>query len=263
VIAARGLAVGRGATLALREIDLDVAPGERLALVGANGAGKTSLLRVLAGIDAPRAGTITWDGGALPSGAARAQAVGVVFQGESPSRFDVRGLVTLGLGLDGPPLARDRAAVELALENADLAHLATRPCTMVSGGEMQRALLARALVAGQSVAAKRVLLLDEPTHHLDPARHAALLAYLDELRGDVAVVVATHDLALAATCDRVALLAHGTLAAIGSPNEVLTPERLASALAVDVRRVDDPMGGPPLFRILGRAHAASVAGARA
>jgi iron complex transport system ATP-binding protein len=262
MIAARGLAVGRGATLALRDIDLDVVPGERLALVGANGAGKTSLLRVLAGIDAPRAGTITWAGGALPRGAARAQAIGVVFQGEPASRFDVRGLVTLGLGLDGPPLARDRAAVEAALADAQLTPLATRACSTLSGGEMQRALLARALVAGQGGVAgeggagmrsSRVLLLDEPTHHLDPARHAELLARLDDLRGDVTVVVATHDLALAATCDRVALLAHGTLAAVGPPIEVLTPGRLADALDVDVRRVDDPLGGPPLFRIVGAA----------
>jgi len=244
----RGVAVGRGARTVLSAIDLAVAPGERVALVGSNGAGKTSLLRVLAGIDPPVAGTIRWTGGALPDGAARARAVGVVFQVEPPSRFDVRTLVTLGLGLDGPPPPAVRRQVDRALADADLGAIAARPCATLSGGEAQRARLARALVA-----APRLLLLDEPTSHLDPARQAALLARLDALRGDVAVVVTTHDLGLAATCDRVALLAGGGIVAVDLPAAVLTPERLAPALGVLTRRLDDPLGGPPLFRIVAGA----------
>ncbi|HVK74191.1 MAG TPA: ABC transporter ATP-binding protein [Kofleriaceae bacterium] len=247
-VTATSVAVGRGAAPVLTGVELTVHAGERIALVGGNGSGKTTLLRALAGIDRPHAGTIAWAGGALPPGPARAAAVGVVFQGEPPSRFDVRTLVGLGLALDGPLSPSARRTVDAALAAAGLAGLAERACASLSGGEAQRALLARALVAGP-----RLLLLDEPTNHLDPARQAALLDELDRLRGTVAVVIATHDLGLAATCDRVALLAGGRIAALGPATDVLTPTRLAAALGVAVRRIDDPAGGPPLVRVTGVA----------
>ena len=123
--------------------------------------------------------------------------------------------------------------------------LADRACATLSGGENQRVLLTRATVADPAL-----LLLDEPTNHLDPARQAMLLGQLDRLRDRVAVVMATHDLALAAACDRVALLHAGRIAALGPASEVLTPETLRLALGVDVRRLDDPAGGPPLLRVL-------------
>jgi len=248
VVAARGLAVGRGSTPVLAGIDLVVAPGERLALVGGNGTGKTTLLRALGGIDPPRAGDLTWRGCALPRGAARVATVGVLFQDEPSSRLDVRTMITLGLALDGPPGPDARRRVAAAIAAAELDALADRPCATLSGGEAQRALLARALVASPGL-----LLLDEPTNHLDPARQAALYGALDRLRGACAVVLATHDLGLAATCDRVALLAAGGIDALGPPADVLTPARLAAALGVAVRRVDDPHGGPPFLRVIGAA----------
>jgi iron complex transport system ATP-binding protein len=130
----------------------------------------------------------------------------------------------------------------------ELGPLSARPCAQLSGGEWQRAAVARALVAGP-----RLLLLDEPTNHLDPARRAGLLALLERLRGQVAVVLATHDLDCAAACDRVALLADGGVAALGPPTAVLTPERLLGSLGVRVRRLDDPAGGPPFLRVEGIA----------
>jgi iron complex transport system ATP-binding protein len=246
MVAARGLAVGRGPAAVLRGVDLVVARGERVALVGGNGSGKTTLLRALAGIDAPRAGAIAWNGAQLPRGPARVATVGVLFQGEPASALDVRTMITLGLALDGPPGDDARRHVDAALAAAELDGFARRACATLSGGEAQRALLARALVARPGL-----LLLDEPTNHLDPARQAALHDTLDQLRGRCAVVLATHDLALAATCDRVALLAHGGIDAIGTPADVLTPARLAAALGVTVRRVDDPQGGPPFLRVTG------------
>ena len=248
VVAARGIALGRGAAPLLVDVDLVVERGERLALVGGNGAGKTTLLRALAGIDAPRAGTIAWSGAPLPRDAARVARVGVLFQGEPASSLDVRTMVTLGLALDGSPGPASRRLVDEVISIADLERLVDRPCASLSGGEAQRAFLARALVARPGL-----LLLDEPTNHLDPARQAELHRMLDRLRGTCAVVIATHDLGLAATCDRVVLLAHGRIDALGSPDEVLTPARLAESLGVAVRRVDDPHGGPPLLRLLGAA----------
>ena len=247
-IRARQLAVGRGQTAVLQGIDLELAAGERLALVGPNGSGKTTLLRALAGLDRPLAGTISWQGAPLPPSAERVRHLGVVFQSESPAPYTVSELVTLGLGLDGPPSSQQSAVVDKALDRMDLASLGHRRCSTISGGEWQRATVARALVAGP-----RLLLLDEPTSHLDPARRAELLQLLERLRGQVAVVLATHDLECAAGCDRVALLARGRLTALGPPATVMTPGRLASALGVRIRRLDDPGGGPPFLRVEGPA----------
>jgi len=245
ILDASGLAVGRAGAPVLAGIALAIAPGERIALVGANGSGKTTLLRALAGLDRLLAGTIRWEGAALPTGADRVRTVGVLFQGEVGSRFTVRELVGLGLGLDGPASAAAQRQVDAAIAWAQLAALADRSCAALSGGELQRALLARAVVAGP-----RAVVLDEPTNHLDPAGRAMVHALLDRLRGRVAVIVATHELELAATCDRIALLHGGRLAALGTPGEVLTPAQLAAALGVQIRRLDDPDGGPPLFRVI-------------
>jgi iron complex transport system ATP-binding protein len=249
------VAVGQRAAV-LTGVALAVAAGERIALVGANGSGKTTLLRALAGLDRPLAGRVRWAGGALPDGAARVRRVGVALQTELASRFTVRELVTLGLALDRPPGPAERRAVDHALALAGLHGLAGRPCTALSGGEAQRAVLARALVAGPAL-----VLLDEPTNHLDPAGRAMIGAVLDRLRarpGGAAAVIATHDLELAARCDRVALLSGGRIAALGPPADALTPPRLARALGVEVRRLDDPDGGPPMFRIVGPLHAAAL-----
>lgn len=245
IVEAVGVAVGRGGRAVLAGVDLAVAHGERVALVGANGSGKTTLLRVLAGIDRPLAGRVAWSGGALPTGAERVRRVGVALQGEPAARFTVHELVALGLALDHPPGPEARRAVDDALALAGLAALADRPCTALSGGEAQRAVLARALVARP-----RLLVLDEPSNHLDPAGRAMIHALLDRLRGEVAVVIASHELELAASCDRVVLLASERIAALGAPGAVLVPDRLATALGVEVRRLDDPAGGPPMFRMI-------------
>jgi iron complex transport system ATP-binding protein len=239
------LAVGRGGRTVLRDVELAIAPGERMAVVGANGSGKTTLLRALAGLDAPLAGRITWDGQPLPSGPARVRAIGVLFQDENATPFTVAEMVALGLGLDAPPDRAQHEQVAEILHRLDLTALARRRCSELSGGEWQRVALARALVGGA-----RLLLLDEPSSHLDPVHRVKLRLLLDRLRPQVSVVLATHDLEQAAACDRVLLLAGGRALALGPAAEVLTDVWLARALGVHVRRVEDPDGGPPLFRVL-------------
>lgn len=244
VLEARGLCVGWRGRPVLSDVDLSLARGERFALVGSNGSGKTTLLRALAGLERPLSGSVCWLGAALPQGPARVAVLGVLLQDEQPSRFLVRELVALGLRVDAAPSPREEAAVASALAVCDLAPLAERSCASLSGGESRRTLLARA-----GVARPRVLLLDEPTNHLDPARQAELLGHLARLRGETALVISTHDLSLAATCDRVALLHRGRVEMIGAPREVLTPARLSPCLGARVQRLDDPGGGPPFFRV--------------
>ena len=245
VLEASNLAVGWGGRPIVEDVHLTVGTGERIALLGANGSGKTTLMRVLAGLAPALRGEVRWGGGELPRGPARPRLLGLVFQSEAPSHFTVRELVTLGLGLRGPPSSEHAIRVERILDEEGLAGLADRRCSTLSGGEWQRCMLARALVAGP-----RLLLLDEPTNHLDPPRRAALHDRLARL-AEQAVVLATHDLELASLCDRVVLLGRGRVTAAGRPSDVLTPEGLAGSLGVRVRRVEDVEG--PLFRILGSA----------
>ena len=247
VVQASALAVGWNGRAVLRDVDLAVKPGERVALLGSNGSGKTTLLRVFAGLAAPLQGELRWRGEALPRGPARCRIIGYVLQAEPTVHFTVRQLVALGLGTDGPPSAPQSEQVARMLDAEGLTNLADRPCSTLSGGEWQRAVIARALVAEPAL-----LLLDEPTSHLDPARRAVLHERLLCLR-DQAVVLATHDLELAALCDRVMILGAGRAMFVGPPADVLTTETLERSLGVRVRRLDDPEGGPPLFRVVGLA----------
>jgi ABC-type cobalamin/Fe3+-siderophores transport system ATPase subunit len=244
VLRAAGVTVGRGPTPVLSDINLSLARGERIALVGGNGSGKTTLLRALAGLDRPRAGELSWLGKPLPKGSARVSVVGMLFQNGPPGPFSVRDQVMLGLGLDRAPDTEQRARVDRTLRRLGLTDLAHRPMACLSGGEAQRALLARALAPNPAL-----LLLDEPTNHLDPASRAQLLGLLDELRGEVTVVLATHDLDCAATADRVALLGQNRVIAFGPPAGVLIAPLLKQTLNVAVRHLRDPNGGRPFLRV--------------
>ncbi len=237
VLASEGLSAKLGGRLALDCVDMRVASGEILALAGPNGAGKTTLLRTLAGLLKPSAGRATLDGAlihTLPA-AKRAQRIGYLAQ-ESQAHWPipVRDLVMLGrLPYRGRwsvrPDAADAAAVERALGAQGLLALADRAATELSGGELRRALLARALAG-----APEVILADEPTGGLDPG---CQLDVMDALRraadAGAAVVFATHDLALAGRyADRVLMLRGGRVAALGPPATTLTAAMLAQCYGV-------------------------------
>ena len=216
----------------LRGCDLGVAAGEVVSVVGPNGAGKSTLLRVLAGLIAPRRGHVSLDGRELGTFtraevARRIAVVPQVFETLFP--FTVREVVALGrtarLGALGRASARDHVATERAIGELGLAALVDRRIDEISGGERQRAVLAMALAQEGDV-----LLLDEPTAHLDPAHQLATLALVRELartRG-LAVVAVLHDLNLAAVAaTRVLVLDGGSVVVDAAPLSALTPEIVA------------------------------------
>jgi iron complex transport system ATP-binding protein len=219
-------------------VDLVVRPGERLALVGPNGAGKSTLLRVIAGTLPPRAGTVRLRGDPVSSLERRevARRLAVVPQLASlPFSARVEEVVALGrLPHEDPfrgPRPADRLAVAEAIERIGIAELVGRDARELSLGERQLVLIAMA-VAQQAP----VLLLDEPTVHLD-LRHRVeameLLADLNE-RDGTTVVTVIHDLHLAARFfPRVVLLDRGRVVADGPPAEVLSAARLRAVFGID------------------------------
>ncbi|MEA2780107.1 MAG: lipoprotein-releasing system ATP-binding protein [Rhodospirillaceae bacterium] len=192
---------------ALDSASCRVFPGDRIALVGPSGSGKSTLLHLLGGLDEPTSGTIIWpDLG--PVETLRPEMIAFVFQGQSllPS-LNVVENVELPVLL-GPRAGNGRAAANAALERLGLSSLSEKLPEELSGGQAQRAAVARA-IAGQP----RLILADEPTGQLDGATASALFdALLIHLAGtDAALVVATHDLAVAAKLGRLWKIEHGVL----------------------------------------------------
>jgi iron complex transport system ATP-binding protein len=244
------LTVSYGTRLALHEVSLTVRAGEFVALAGPNGSGKTTLLRAVLGFLNPDEGAVELFGRPVGSMSVleRARAVAWVPQGESP-RDDVRlrEYVLYGRFPYHGPLdaetAADRAIAQRVLEEVGLADRAEEGILSLSGGERQRAILGRALAQTTPL-----LLLDEPTSHLDIAHQLDLLTRVRALSesGKVTVVAALHDLNLAARfSDRIVVLSRGRRVADGSPSTVISEELLARVwgVAADLRR--DPRTGAP------------------
>jgi iron complex transport system ATP-binding protein len=226
-LSARGIRAGYGQREVLRGVDLDAGPGEVVALIGPNGAGKSTLLRVLAGLLRPSGGDVCVDGVDLWSldRAAVARHIAVVPQVfETLFPFTVREVVALGrtarLGALGLLNSADAQAVTRALEELDSLDLADRRIDRISGGERQRAVLAMALAQEAEV-----LLLDEPTAHLDPAHQRAALQHVARLARErgLAVVAVLHDLNLAsALASRLVVLDDGAVVRDGDPRDIMT-----------------------------------------
>ena len=226
----------------LNGLDLAVDRGEMVALLGANGSGKTTLLNVAAGTILPSVGSVELFGRPLASWSRGevARSVAVLPQSiELPAGFRVGEVVAMGRTAHGARwfgwTPDDLRAVEDALRDADALELADRPVTELSGGERQRVLVALALAQEPSL-----LLLDEPTTHLDVAHAAWLLASvarLRQLRG-LTVVMVLHDLVLAgAWAPRVVVLHGGRIVADGPPDEALRPDIVRDAYGVAVETV--------------------------
>ena len=230
-LAARSLAVAQRLT----DVAVSLEPGRITAICGPNGAGKSTLLQALAGLIEPDRGEVLLGDAALPTGRERARRIGYLPQvGEVAWDLSVAALASLGRL---PHRDRGEPQVAAALAALDLAHLAERPVSTLSGGERARALLARVLAG-----VPEWILADEPLAALDLAHQLALLARLREAAGRGAgVVLVLHDLALAMNhADRVVVLAHGAVAADGAPGEALSEETIARVWGVTARWLGEP-----------------------
>jgi iron complex transport system ATP-binding protein len=229
-------------------VTLDVAPGEVVALIGPNGVGKSTLIRAVSGVIPLASGTARVGGEDLRGLPAdrRAKLVAVVPQAvHLPDAFTVEEAIRMGrtayTGWFGRETTADREIAIRAMARAGVAELATRRLDELSGGEQQRVLVARALAQ-----APRVMLLDEPTAHLDLRHQAGVMRLVGELARDegLAVLVALHDLNLAARhADRVVLLSSGSIAALGPAAEVLTTDRLSSVYGLAISVLEHPESG--------------------
>jgi len=245
-----GLSVRYGDRTALHSVALQVRAGEVLALAGPNGSGKSTLVRAVATVVPGSTGRVTVDGGPLAGlrPIERALRVAWMPQEEPPGdNVPLADYVEYGRYAHLPRWSgsspQDRAAVDAALREVDLSELAGRGVLELSGGERQRARLARALAQDTPV-----LLLDEPTAHLDVGHQLDVLARIraHARQSRRAVLIALHDLNLAARfADRVAVLCRGRLRSIGRPEEVLSPELLAEVWGIVAEIRKDPGSGLP------------------
>ena len=220
-------------------LSLTVARGEILGVIGPNSAGKTTLIRLVTRVLAPRAGEILLSGRLLGrlSPWELAREVAVVSQEVPPAlRFTVEQLALMGRYPHAPARffesAEDRAVARAAMAATGVLELASLPVEILSGGERQRAMLARALAQEPDL-----LVLDEPTAHLDlryQVECAALLERLNRERG-TSILLVSHDLNLAAQlCDRLLLLAEGRIARLGPPADVLDEDLLRAVYGCEV-----------------------------
>jgi len=251
VIELKQLTVGYPELIVLRELDLRVEPGEILAVVGPNGVGKSTLVRSVSGALRPLAGSVEIGGRRLHElpPAERARMVSVVPQASNlPPAFTALDVVILGrtpyLGWLGSEGELDRRLAAEAMDRTETLGLAQRRVGELSGGEQQRLLIARALTQGAPV-----MLLDEPTAHLDLRHQDRVLKLVRRLTTEqkLSVLLALHDLNLVARfADRVALLSDGRVHRVGQPQEVLTPEQLAAVYGIKIHVMTNPFDGKPL-----------------
>ncbi|MFJ8859180.1 ABC transporter ATP-binding protein [Streptomyces sp. NPDC102451] len=258
-LTAERLTLGYSDRVVVESLDLTVPPGEVTVIVGANACGKSTLLRSMSRLLAPRKGQVLLDGRQVHRMPAKelARTLGLLPQSPvAPEGITVLDLVGRGRhphqGVFTRWSEKDDAAVASALETTRTAELADRAVDELSGGQRQRVWIAMALAQQTDL-----LLLDEPTTFLDASHQIEVLDLLTDLnrtRGTTVVMV-LHDLNLAARyADHLIALAAGRIHAAGSPAEVLTEETVETVFGLRSRIIEDPVSGKPLMLPIGRHH---------
>lgn len=250
----------RGSQLALADIDFALAPGEIVGILGGNGAGKSSLLAVLAGELPPDAGQALLEKRPLaefsPQALARQRALLPQAQ-PLPFELSVSEIVAMGAYPWPECSPHDiRAMTREALEAVDAGDLHQRLYPTLSGGEAQRVQFARTLLQLRAAPANsaRYLLLDEPTAHLDPRHQHQLLQLAHALAHEdgIGVAIVLHDINLAARwCDRLALLKQGRMVALGLTAQVLTRANLETTYDCPVQLIPHPQLAGRQLALLG------------
>lgn len=251
LLSVEDLRVSYGKIPALRGVTLHADRGEFVGIIGPNGSGKSTLLRTIARELRPEGGRVVLDGRDVASFQARAFARRVAVVPQSTAiAFDFAVLEVVLLGRT-PHLGRleiegadDYQIAEQALSATDTAHLRARPATALSGGELQRVMVAKALAQEPEL-----LLLDEPTAHLDINHQLHIMDLVRGLNAERAMTVVSvhHDLNLAAQyCERLVVLKDGLVFAEGRPEDVITPKAVREAYGAEVEVGMHPVNGRPV-----------------
>ncbi len=256
-LAAAGLSLGYRDRTVIEGLDLAVPPGRITAIVGANACGKSTLLRSMSRLLAPRAGQVLLDGRAVHQMPAKelARTLGLLPQSPlAPEGITVADLVGRGRHPHQRLLSRwsreDDRAVAAALEATSTVDLADRAVDELSGGQRQRVWIAMVLAQQTDL-----LLLDEPTTFLDVSHQIDVLDLLVDLNRDrgTTIVMVLHDLNLAARyADHLVAMARGTVRAAGDPSDVLTAGTVRDVFGLESRVITDPVSGRPLMLPVGR-----------
>jgi iron complex transport system ATP-binding protein len=238
-----------GRSNAICDVSLEVLRAEVLCILGPNGAGKSTLVKLMSGLLNPSCGSISIDGHMLSSmhPRTRARKIAVLAQGaRAPFGFTALEIVMMGrtphvsaLGFESK---NDIAKAFEAMKATDCDEFAARPISELSGGERQRVFLARALAQEP-----QILILDEPTTYLDLLHTTRLREIIKSLNsGGMTFVCALHDISLASSiCDRICFFKEGRIAALGRPNEILTPGLIEDVFGVRPEIAIDQRTGRP------------------
>lgn len=250
MLSIENISAGYGRRLVLENVTVKAAEGEFIGLIGPNGCGKTTLLRVISGVLAFETGCVLIDGRESKTISRRSLAKTMASLSQDISldlSFTVRQITLMGrsphLSRFGRETSKDLRIAEEAMALADVRHLADRLITEISGGERQRALIAMCLAQQP-----KILLLDEPTSHLDIAHQLSALDLIRKLNRKTAMTVMAvfHDLNLAAEyCDKLLVLDRGRIEAFGTPENVLTTDMILKVYGAKVRIEQNPVSDKP------------------
>jgi iron complex transport system ATP-binding protein len=261
-LVAKDVTLGYGDRTVIRELGLELSPGQITVIVGSNGCGKSTLLKSMARLLSPQSGHVLLDGTDIHSMPTKevARILGLLAQSPiAPEGIIVADLVGRGRhphqGMFARWSAEDDRAVAEALMVTNTTELADRPVDELSGGQRQRVWIAMVLAQRSDL-----LLLDEPTTFLDVAHQVEVLDLLTDLnrRSGTTIAMVLHDLNLAARyADRLVAVHDGKVYGQGAPEDVLTQQTVADVFGLQSQVIPDPVSGKPLVVPVGRHHSGS------